>query len=148
MFKKSHIITGIKSWKFFSEITNLSGKNQMIDHRFLTIRDVNHYAEKFRIIDVKPMRILSEYVKIENCDKNFVCVNLHPFLFRNIKILYLNSPCDEKFLITWDRSTTDNFIGILNPKYVEYFYKYYQINSKNKKWIIGDDSLIDKLKFI
>lgn len=127
MFKNSHIISGISAWKALS--------NRMIDNRIITIKDVDDY---YINPIFSPTEFRSVFVKVENCNKNFIFCNLRPFLFPNVKILYLNShPCNIESLREWDILSGETFIGILHPKYESIFHQYNK-KYKNNKWIVSD----------
>jgi hypothetical protein len=125
MFKNSHIISGISAWKALS--------HRIIDNRIITIRDVDDY---YINPNFSPSEFRSVFVKVENCHKNFIFCNLRPFLFPNIRFLYIKChPCSIETLREWDRLSGENFVGVLHPDY-ENFLKDYNKKYKNNKWIV------------
>lgn len=163
MFKNSHIISGLKSWESYS--------GKIINNKILTIQNMDDYYSYYSVKFRGPKKILSEYIKIKNCDQNFINKNIPPFLFQNTKILYLESlypsrfafseglkkflklSCisdlnKDSFLYWWHQSTDQNFIGVLNPTYCTFLNKYQRIYEKNQKWIVADENNLEKLIYL
>lgn len=127
MFNKGAIISGLKTWK------NYTG--EVVTNKVLTIKDMDKYYSKS--IFIGPFLFNSSFVKVENCNRNFIRYNLEPHMFPNIKFLYLKNECDEEIFRMWDLCSKKDFVGAVHPKYkktLENYRSKYRIN----KWIVCD----------
>lgn len=105
MFKYSYRISGLKHWK--------SLHNKIINDRSIIISDMSDFLQLS-----SPLKINSRYVLISNCNRDFTFHNINPFIFPNIKKLYLQShPYSIEYIQLWDKYASENFHGYINHKY-------------------------------